>query len=130
MRHSTDHILSSHGGNLPRPTEFDNLLKKASEHQEEVQAKLPAAVEWIIDKQIECGLDVINDGEYVKAAEGGNYGSYMGGRSTGFSVRDRAEGSKQKRGFTAEREIAEFPGFYKSGLGSGSILNSVMHGFE
>ncbi len=125
MKHSTSHILSSHGGNLPRPAEFDTLLAKASEHQEEVQAKLPGAVAWVVDKQIECGVDIINDGEYVKAAEGGSYGSYMGGRSTGFSVRDRAEGSKPKRGFTAEREIPEFPGFFKSGLwfaGSGGPI--------
>ena len=62
------------------------LCSKASEHQAEVQSELPGAVAWIIDKQIECGVDIINDGEYVKAAEGGNYGSYMGARSTGFSV--------------------------------------------
>ncbi len=125
MRHSTDHILSSHGGNLPRPAEFDKLLAKASEHQEEVQAKLPGAVEWVIDKQIECGVDIINDGEYVKAAEGGNYGSYMAARSVGFDVRDTPEGTKPKRGFTAEREIPDFPGFYKSGLwfaGSGGPI--------
>ncbi len=125
MRRSTDYFLSTHGGNLPRPAEFDALLKKASEHQTEVQAKLPAAVAWVIDKQIECGVDIINDGEYVKAAEGGNYGSYMGGRSTGFSSRERPAGAKPKRGFTAEREIPEFPGFYESGLwfaGSGGPI--------
>lgn len=125
MRRSTDYFLSTHGGNLPRPAEFDALLAKANEHQAEVQAKLPAAVQWVIDKQIECGVDIINDGEYVKAAEGGNYGSYMGGRSTGFSSRKRPEGVGPKRGFTAEREIPDFPGFFKSGLwfaGSGGPI--------
>jgi len=125
MRHSTDHILSSHGGNLPRPAAFDELLSRASEHREEVEAQLPSAVEWVIDRQIECGVDIINDGEYVKAAEGGNYGSYMADRATGFSTRKRPEGMPPKRGFTAEREIPEFPGFFRSGLwfsGSGGPI--------
>jgi 5-methyltetrahydropteroyltriglutamate--homocysteine methyltransferase len=116
MRHSTEHILSSHGGNLPRPADFDALLATASEHREQVEAELPGAVQWVVDKQIECGLDVINDGEYVKAAEGGAYTTYIMARVTGFSHRERPDGVEPKRAFVAERDRREFPGFYESGL--------------
>ena len=36
----------------------------------EVAAELPGAVRYVVDRQLECGVDVINDGEYVKAAGG------------------------------------------------------------
>ncbi len=130
MRHSTDHILCSHGGNLPRPAEFDKLLAKASEHQEEVQAQLPDAVQWVIEKQIECGVDIINDGEYVKAAEGGSYGSYMGARMTGLTTRDRPEGTPPIRAGVAERDRRDFPGFYESGLWLAGSGGPIRPGFS
>jgi 5-methyltetrahydropteroyltriglutamate--homocysteine methyltransferase len=125
MRRSTDHILSSHGGNLPRPAELDALLTKASEHEAEIAVELPKAVQWIVDKQIECGVDIINDGEYVKAANGGAYTNYIDGRVTGFGSRERPEGVEPKRAFVAERDRRDFPGFYESGLwfaGSGGPI--------
>jgi 5-methyltetrahydropteroyltriglutamate--homocysteine methyltransferase len=125
MRRSTDHILSSHGGNLPRPAALDALLGKADEHEAEIAAELPAAVQWIVDKQIECGVDIINDGEYVKAANGGAYTNYIDARVTGFSSRERPEGFAPKRAFVAERDRREFPGVYESGLwfaGSGGPI--------
>ena len=71
MRHSTHRIRSTHGGNLPRPAAFDALLRQGPIVTAEVAAELPGAVRYVVDRQLECGVDVLNDGEYVKAAGGG-----------------------------------------------------------
>ncbi|MBN8830788.1 MAG: hypothetical protein J0G94_09220 [Sphingomonadales bacterium] len=116
MRRSTDHILSSHGGNLPRPAELDALLAKADEHQAEIAVELPKAVQWVVDKQIECGVDIVNDGEYVKAANMGHYVGYIQARITGYGMIDRPADWQPKRAGPGERDRRDFPGFYESGL--------------
>jgi 5-methyltetrahydropteroyltriglutamate--homocysteine methyltransferase len=44
MRHSTDGIRSTHGGNLPRPAQFDALLQQGTVVTAEVAGQLPGAV--------------------------------------------------------------------------------------
>src|SRR4051812_36058169 len=129
MRFSTDHILSSHGGNLPRPPGFDDMLVDTKGNAARIEAALPGAVEWVIDKQIECGVDIINDGEYVKAADPAAYHGYIQARVTGFGVRDRPEGVPPKRAFTGERDRRDFPGFYKSGLWFAGAGGAIRPGF-
>jgi 5-methyltetrahydropteroyltriglutamate--homocysteine methyltransferase len=126
MRHSTNRILVSHAGNLPRPAFLDELIDggKAREgsNRKEYHQRLPEAVQWIVDRQIELGVDVLNDGEYAKA---GSYGGYMQERVAGFSNVPTDPSRKPKRAGTAERDRLEFPGFYESGLwfsGSGGPI--------
>src|SRR5690606_32479937 len=63
MRHSTDRILVSHAGNLPRPSSLDELIEggrnTSSANQEEYHRRLPEAVKYIVDRQIEHGVDVV-----------------------------------------------------------------------
>jgi 5-methyltetrahydropteroyltriglutamate--homocysteine methyltransferase len=123
MRFSTDRILSSHGGNLPRPPGFDDMLGDPKANAARIEAALPGAVEWVIARQIECGVDIINDGEYVKASDPAAYHGYIQARVTGFGSRERPAGLEPKRAFTAERDRRDFPGFFESGLwfaGSGA----------
>jgi 5-methyltetrahydropteroyltriglutamate--homocysteine methyltransferase len=115
MRHSTERIRATHGGNLPRPAAFDALLRQGEVVTAEVAAQLPAAVQWVVDAQLDCGLDVINDGEYVKAAGGGSYSGYIHQRVTGWEVQPVDPG-KRKRDGVGGRERRVFPGFYESGL--------------
>jgi 5-methyltetrahydropteroyltriglutamate--homocysteine methyltransferase len=125
MRFSTDRIHSSHGGNLPRPPGFDAMLADPKQNAAKIEAELPGAVEWVINKQIECGLDIINDGEYVKASDPAAYHGYIQARVTGFGSRERPEGVAPKRAFPGERDKRDFPGFYASGLwfaGSGGAI--------
>jgi len=129
MRRSTDHILCSHGGNLPRPAQLDVLLAKADEHRGEIAVELPKAVEWVVDRQIECGVDIVNDGEYVKAANLGNYTGYIQARVTGFSTRVRDPEVAPKRLGVAERDRREFPGYYASGLWYAGSGGPVRPGF-
>ena len=116
MRHSTDHIRSTHGGNLPRPAEFDALLQQGPVVTAEVAAELPGAVQWVVDTQLDCGVDVINDGEYVKAAGGGSYSGYIHQRVTGWETLPVDPAKPPKRDGVGGRERRMFPGFYNSGL--------------
>ena len=126
MRRSSDRILVSHAGNLPRPRSIDELIDggKAREgaNRQEYHARLPQAVVGIVDRQIEHGIDIVNDGEYAKA---GSYGGYMQERVSGFSAVPIDPNRPPKRAGTAERDRRLFPGFYASGLwfsGSGGPI--------
>ena len=116
MRHSTHRIRSTHGGNLPRPAAFDALLRQGPVVTAEVAAELPDAVRYVVDRQLECGLDVINDGEYVKAAGGGSYSGYIHQRVSGWEMLPVDPARPRKREGVGERERRMFPGFYESGL--------------
>src|SRR6185437_8809926 len=86
MRFSTDGIRTTHGGNLPRPADFDALLQAGPVVTAEAAERLPGAVQYVVDRQISSGLSVVNDGEYVKAAGGGSYAGYIHQRVTGWEV--------------------------------------------
>lgn len=116
MRRSTDHILTSHGGNLPRPAAFDTLLMAPDRDEAAVQRELPAAVQWVVDQQIACGIDVVNDGEYVKAAAPGAYAGYIHERVTGWETRPIDPALGPKRALPGTRDKNDFPGFFRSGL--------------
>ncbi len=117
MKHSTDRILVSHAGNLPRPDDLNELidggLSRDGSNSQEYAARLPKAVSWIVDRQQEIGMDIVNDGEYAKA---GSYGGYIQDRMTGYSAVAVDPSKPPKRAGTAERDRLDFPGFFASGL--------------
>jgi 5-methyltetrahydropteroyltriglutamate--homocysteine methyltransferase len=130
MKHSTDRIRVSHAGNLPRPRYLDELIEdgknRDGSHTAEYHTRLPKGVQEIVDKQIELGVDVVNDGEYAKA---GSYGGYMQERVSGFSSVPVDPNRKPKRSGTAERDRRLFPGFYASGLWYSGSGGPVRPGF-
>jgi 5-methyltetrahydropteroyltriglutamate--homocysteine methyltransferase len=126
MRRSTDRILVSHAGNLPRPAYLDELIaggrERGGSSRQEYHERLPKAVDEIVDRQVELGVDIVNDGEYAKA---GSYGGYMHERVAGYTAIPPDPTRKPKRAFTAERDRLAFPGFFASGLwfaGSGGPI--------
>ncbi len=122
MRHSTDRILVSHAGNLPRPADVDEIIAQGPSGHQAFVKQLPSAVVEVVNRQIECGVDVVNDGEYVKA---GSYGGYILERVTGWESRPTDPNKPPKRGGTAARDQRDFPGTYESGLwlaGSGGPI--------
>jgi len=67
MKRSTDRILTTHTGSLPRTRKVVELLL-AEQHNRgartaELKAAVGEAIAHVVQKQIECGIDVINDGE-------------------------------------------------------------------
>jgi len=67
MKSSETRILTSHTGSLPRPPELTRLYAARVRGEEVDEAQLEeagrAAVPWNVAKQIECGIDVVNNGE-------------------------------------------------------------------
>jgi len=122
MRHNTNRIRVSHAGNLPRPDDVNQLLAEGPSKREAFKERLPSAVKEIVDRQIECGVDIPNDGEYVKA---GSYTGYMLERVTGWETRPIDSSKPPKRAGVGERDRRDFPGTYASGLwmmGSGGPI--------
>jgi 5-methyltetrahydropteroyltriglutamate--homocysteine methyltransferase len=84
MRHSTDRILTTHTGSLPRPADLTATLEAfdAGTAPESVafQTRVRAAVGEIVRKQVTAGVDVVSDGEQGKVG----YSTYVRHRLTGF----------------------------------------------
>ncbi|MFC6084118.1 cobalamin-independent methionine synthase II family protein [Sphaerisporangium aureirubrum] len=125
MRRSEDRILSTHGGNLPRPKDLDELIAQGQAARAAIDERLPHAVREVVDLQIDCGLDTVNDGEYVKAANMSHYSGYIHARVTGWETLPIDPAVPPKREWVAARDKADFPGTYASGLwlmGSGGPI--------
>src|SRR5215469_14782301 len=84
MKRSTRRILTTHTGSLPRPQDLLAIMtaKEAGESydREALNASVRSAVNEIVGKQAEAGVDVINDGEMSKPG----YSNYIKDRMTGF----------------------------------------------
>ena len=116
MRRSTDRILTSHGGNLPRPEQLDALIAQGESARAQLHEQLAGAVDWVVAKQIDCGVDILNDGEYVKAAMNTHYAGYIDGRVEGWEEVPVDPSRPPKRDEVGAREKPEFPGSYESGI--------------
>lgn len=129
MRHSTERIRVTHGGNLPRPADFDALLQQGPVVTAEIAERLPGAVRHVVDRQVECGVDVVNDGEYVKAAGGGSYAGYIHQRVTGWESLPIDPAKPRKREGVGARERRLFPRVYEAGLWLSGSGGPVRPGF-
>jgi len=75
MRTSSDHILTSHAGSLPRPD--DLIAAWATADERALAGKLTASVAGVVRRQRDAGIDVPGDGEFGKPmAQRVNYGSW------------------------------------------------------
>ncbi len=84
MRWSTERILTTHTGSLPRPIELTRMYVRRARGEvvdaEEIKRLGKAAVAQIVDKQIAAGVDVGNNGEQQREA----FFLYVRHRMTGF----------------------------------------------
>lgn len=91
MKTSTDHILTTHTGSLPRPPALRELLvakDKGEPYDAAALARLTReAVFAIVRRQAEAGIDVINDGEMSKPG----YSTYVADRLSGFAGHEPAK---------------------------------------
>src|SRR5437867_12688644 len=86
MKLSTDRILTTHTGSLPRPDDLVELMyaKEEGRAAPGLEERVPGAVVDVVQRQLEAGVDVINDGEVSKPS----YGTYVKDRLTGFEGED------------------------------------------
>ena len=80
MQRSTERIMVSHAGVLPRPSEIAELFAPDA-NVATLGARRPAAVKHVVQRQIDAGIDVVNDGEYSKR---GGYSGYVRDRFSGL----------------------------------------------
>jgi len=83
MRRSTDRILVSHAGTLPRPDDLTALVDAGPPAAEAFEQRLPAAIKQIVQQQADLGIDVVNDGEFSKQGGRGGFSHYIRDRITG-----------------------------------------------
>jgi 5-methyltetrahydropteroyltriglutamate--homocysteine methyltransferase len=78
-------ILTTHTGSLPRTPKVVELLlaeqEKPGARKAELSAAVRAAIAHVVAKQIECGLDIINDGEQGRT----DYTVHVLDRLSGFA---------------------------------------------
>jgi len=81
---STDRFLTTHAGSLPRPDDLVRMMYAKEEGQEVDRAELAShvrnAVAGVVARQLEAGVDIINDGEMSKPS----YATYVKDRLSGF----------------------------------------------
>jgi 5-methyltetrahydropteroyltriglutamate--homocysteine methyltransferase len=106
MQRSTDRILTTHTGSLPRPPELRKILEGRDQREARAQpdyaARVEDAVAQAVRKQADIGLDIISDGEMGRVA----FSWYATERLTGFDGPPR---SVMQR---VEQQL--FPEFYAS----------------
>src|SRR3954453_12536900 len=108
MKRSTDRILTTHTGSLPRPADLVALLnaKELGERYDEAvhDARVRRATVEIVAQQAATGLDVIDDGEHSKV----NWMAYARARLSGL---EEIDAPPTFRGPT--RDSLAFPGAYE-----------------
>jgi 5-methyltetrahydropteroyltriglutamate--homocysteine methyltransferase len=84
MKTSSERILTTHVGSLPRPDDAVALLLRKDRGEAHDQAEfdrvMRRAVADIVKRQVEIGLDVVSDGETSKIG----YATYIKDRFNGF----------------------------------------------
>ena len=82
MKTSTDRILTTHVGSLPRSQEVTDVLFARETGQPKAQGDqvIAGAVRAVVKKQVEAGVDIVSDGEMSKIS----YATYIADRLNGF----------------------------------------------
>ena len=108
MHRSTDRILTTHAGSLPRPPDIIAMMKNREQGVD--AARIRAAVGEVVRKQAAIGIDIVDDGEYSKPS----FVTY---------VRDRLDGLREVGGerinpWGSSRDARAFPDFYRKNTAS------------
>jgi 5-methyltetrahydropteroyltriglutamate--homocysteine methyltransferase len=88
MKRSQGRILTTHTGSLPRPPDLVALLnsRELGEPYDRAafDARIARAIDEVVRRQADCGIDVIGDGEHSKV----NWMAYARGRLSGLEEID------------------------------------------
>jgi 5-methyltetrahydropteroyltriglutamate--homocysteine methyltransferase len=99
MPRSTDRIVTTHAGSLPRPDDVVEMIWAGIEGQptdeQALAQRLDGAVAEVVRQQRDAGIDVVSDGELSKPG----FSNYINDRFTGFDGRSE---------FQAD-DVAPFP---------------------
>jgi 5-methyltetrahydropteroyltriglutamate--homocysteine methyltransferase len=111
MKRSTERILTTHAGSLARPDDLREMLIARDEgrpyDQEAFAGRVRSAVAEVVQKQVACGLDIINDGEESKR----NFTTYARERLGGVEERPLKPGERVLA-MIYGRDAQEFPEYF------------------
>jgi 5-methyltetrahydropteroyltriglutamate--homocysteine methyltransferase len=107
LQQNTDRIQTTHIGSLPRPHALLDVMKAkySGQNYDEsaYQRTLRTAVADVVREQVDCGLDIVTDGEFSKPG----FFTYIRERLDGFEARP---GLKVQ---LFQQEVAAFPEYYE-----------------
>jgi 5-methyltetrahydropteroyltriglutamate--homocysteine methyltransferase len=120
IQQNTDHIQTTHIGSLPRPHAVLDLMKAKLNGQPYDQKlydqTISKAVADSVRKQVECGIDIVTDGEISKPG----FFTYIQERLEGFEPRPN------QKLLLFQQEVAAFPEYYaqyfKDAMMGGAIV--------
>lgn len=127
MQRSTDRILTTHTGSLPRLPVLLEAMRAREEaklaDEPAFQAAVSAEVHSIVARQVASGIDVVNDGECGKP----NFHAYVSERLSGFERRVPPGGVPvlTRPLGTGGRDARMFPDFYKAILENNPFENAI-----
>jgi len=108
-------ILTTHAGSLPRSEELRELVFARAEgrpfDKDALADRLNTEVAEIVRRQVDCGVDSVNDGELGKT----NFNNYVRERLAGFESRPYVPGKSPKPLSIAGRELTKFPEYFAAG---------------
>jgi len=106
IQQNNDRIQTTHIGSLPRPHDLLDLMKAKVTGQpydrHRLDAAIARAVADSVRKQVECGIDIVTDGEMSKPG----FFTYIRDRLEGFESRPN------QKMLLFEKEVAAFPEYY------------------
>src|SRR3974390_1869499 len=111
MQHSTDRILTTHAGSIPRGEPLGSMLIDKEQGKSIDQTKLTEAIEarlaHVLTKQAEVGIDSANDGEQGRVG----FQTYIPQRMEGFGGVSKRPYGKEFIEFSqfTERMLARIP---------------------
>jgi 5-methyltetrahydropteroyltriglutamate--homocysteine methyltransferase len=99
---SSERILTTHAGSLPRPPALTELFARRAGgeaiDEAALEAQIEAATRWVVPKQLEAGVDIVNNGEQPREA----FFLYVQRRMSGFGGRGTRQGPA---------DIARYPAY-------------------
>ncbi|MBI2087845.1 MAG: cobalamin-independent methionine synthase II family protein [Deltaproteobacteria bacterium] len=111
MKRSAERILVTHAGSLPQPVDLREMVIAKSSGQpydrDAFARRLRSAVAEVVRKQIDSGIDIINDGEFGKPS----FLSYARDRLSGFE--ERPPRPEDRPAMIFGRDLADFPEYFE-----------------
>jgi 5-methyltetrahydropteroyltriglutamate--homocysteine methyltransferase len=121
MKRSSDRILSTHAGSLPRPDDLRALVAARSAGQpydeDAYRGRLHRAGAEVVQKQSASGVDVVNDGELGKP----NFMLYARERLGGWEEQPLPPGDRPAAPGISGRDRLEFPEYFAVDVGRRQI---------
>jgi 5-methyltetrahydropteroyltriglutamate--homocysteine methyltransferase len=125
MLNSSERIITTHAGSLPRPDALPPMIQaraRGADYDKAALDRLLAeSVDEVVRLQIENGIDSVNDGELSKT----NFTNYVRERLGGMVARPLQPGETVDAMNISARDIQDFPEYYRDHDFFGRPIQSV-----